>query len=277
MQQDKRFLGYYWQEVKKLIIPATPLAAAAIYSFVLIFMHYHRTIFNARYYQNLIASNAKGMMRWLANLLQSTGLLEIKEWFIVSMGLKGIWYMLIPVIFILLTLIVVKIFPRTKTVFPQYRFRDYGFRLGTWPGWRDTLIFFAIMMPFVAFAVFQKDFSRMYPMSRMARETLTWFVVWEAAHLLHMFGWEFVNRGLLLFGLEEKMGNWAILATAIPFAVLHIGKPELEAYGSFFAAIALGWIALRSRSFLPGVFLHWGVAFVMDLVAIFRAGGFSGG
>jgi hypothetical protein len=246
----KRFLPYYWEELKKLLRPAGPLVICAVYSFVLIFPRYHRRLFRL----DLFGHQAR---------------------FAEKMAVDGLWFMLLPVLTILIFLVLSLAFPKAKEVFPRHRFRDFGFRLGKIIGWRDALIFYAIMLPFVIFAIFQKDFSRTYPMFSLARSSIVVFIIWEAVHLLHMFGWEFLNRGFLLFGLEERIGRWAILATAIPFALLHIGKPELEAYGSFIAAIALGWLALRARSFIPGAFLHWGVALTLDILAVVRAGGFG--
>ncbi|MBD3286216.1 CPBP family intramembrane metalloprotease [candidate division WOR-3 bacterium] len=302
--KDTRFLGYYWDELKRLLQPATPILVTAIYSFVLIFERKHYKMFRISTYEGLIASLN----------LDFGSIAERDWWFPVMMGLRGIWYMLIPLVVIGILFVFTSL-PReksnplpgfqskgllnwfdnlwlwtplsvsrsvlglskgTRRVFPQHRFSDYGFRLGRWVGWRDSLIFFAIMIPFVAFAVLQGDFSRTYPLANIAERTLGWFIIWETFHLLHMFGWEFLNRGFLLFGLEKIMGRWAILATAIPFALLHMGKPELETYGSFIAAIALGWVALRTRSFLPGVFLHWSVALIMDILAVLMSGGFTG-
>jgi membrane protease YdiL (CAAX protease family) len=247
---SKRFLPYYWEELKKLLSPAGPLVVCAVYSFVLIFPRYHRRLFKL----DLFGGQAR---------------------FAEKMALDGLWFVLLPVIVILILSILSWLFPPTKKFFPQHRLRHFGFRLGRGVGWRDAAIFLAIMFPFVCFAVFQPSFAKTYPLFRLARTSLRIFIIWEGVHLLHMFGWEFLNRGFLLFGLEEKMGNWAILATALPFALLHIGKPELEAYGSFIAAIALGWLALRARSFIPGAFLHWGVALTLDILAVVRAGGFG--
>jgi len=247
---SKRFLSYYWEELKKLLRPAGPLVVCVVYSFVLIFPRYHRKLFRLNLFERQFRLPEK-------------------------MAVDGLWFLLLPVVIILILRLISIAWPKIKETFPQHRFRDFGFRLGRGVGWRDAAIFFAIMLGFVLFAVFQKDFARTYPLFGLARESLKVFLIWEAVHLLHMFGWEFLNRGFLLFGLEPKLGRWAILASAIPFALLHIGKPELEAYGSFIAAIALGWLALRSRSFLPCVFLHWAVAFTMDLLAIIRSGGFA--
>jgi len=53
----------------------------------------------------------------------------------------------------------------------------------------------------------------------------------------------------------------------LPFALLHTGKPEAEALSSVFAGVALGWLALRTRSFWWGALLHAAIAFAMDLCA----------
>ena len=68
--------------------------------------------------------------------------------------------------------------------------------------------------------------------------------------------------------VDEKI---AVIIQTIPFVLLHMGKPELEAIGSFFAGIALGVITLRSKSIFPAVLLHFFVALTMDIVAIFHA------
>jgi membrane protease YdiL (CAAX protease family) len=257
-KESKKFLGYYWAELKKLLNPAGPLVISAIYSFVMIFPRYHRDLFRL-------------------NLFPQARIPEI-------LAVDGLWYMLLPLLAVLVIFLLSLFIPGVKKVFPKHTFADYGFRLGRWVGWRDTLIFYSIMLvvviilvvPIPFLADIQKPFLNMYPMFKMAAKSLVIFLIWESIHLLHMFGWEFLNRGFLLFGLEDMTGRWAIVASAIPFAILHIGKPELEAYGSFIAAIALGWVAYRSRSFLPSVFLHWGVAFTGDLLVIIRNGGFTG-
>lgn len=92
--------------------------------------------------------------------------------------------------------------------------------------------------------------------------------MYQAVQLFHMFTWEFFFRGYMLFGLEKKLGRASILVQAIPFAIMHYRKPPLEAYGSIFAGIFLGIIALRARSFLPCALLHFGVALTADIIGI---------
>ena len=72
----------------------------------------------------------------------------------------------------------------------------------------------------------------------------------------------------MLFGLEKKLGRVSVLIQAIPFAIMHYRKPQLEAYGSIFAGIFLGIIGLRARSFLPCAILHFLVALTADVIGI---------
>ncbi len=258
-KDSRKFLGYYWNELKSLLAPAGPLLIAALYSFVMIFPRYHRNLFRFNLFPDFATAE--------------------------KYAVDGLWYIVLPLFVILVLFILSLIFPGVKKVFPRHTFGDFGFRLGRWMGWRDTLVFYGFMLLVVLILVLpipipilqkiQEPFLRAYPLFKPASKSLLMFAIWEGVMLLHMFGWEFLNRGFLLFGLEDMTGRWAIVASAIPFALLHIGKPELEAYGSFIAAIALGWVAYRSRSFLPSVFLHWGVAFTSDLAVILRNGGFG--
>ncbi len=85
--------------------------------------------------------------------------------------------------------------------------------------------------------------------------------------LLDLFGWEFFFRGWLLFGLARKFGPEAIWLQAVPFALAHIGKPEVETLSTIFGGFAFGWVAWRTRSFLYPFLIHWFVGSFTILVA----------
>jgi membrane protease YdiL (CAAX protease family) len=85
-----------------------------------------------------------------------------------------------------------------------------------------------------------------------------------------MVAWEFIWRGFLLFGLEPKFGYYAVLFQMIPFVILHNGKPAIETFGAIIAGLALGILALRTRSILYCIITHAGVMFFIDLVSILR-------
>ena len=52
--------------------------------------------------------------------------------------------------------------------------------------------------------------------------------------------------------------------------MIHFGKPMPETFAAIVAGCLLGWMALRTRSFLWGVVLHWSVAITMDVTVLSR-------
>ena len=53
-----------------------------------------------------------------------------------------------------------------------------------------------------------------------------------------MFNTEFLFRGYLLFSLKEELGKApALVLHAIPYALVHLGKPTLEVPYSFFMGL----------------------------------------
>jgi uncharacterized protein len=87
--------------------------------------------------------------------------------------------------------------------------------------------------------------------------------------LLDLFGWEFLFRGWLLFGLARKFGPEAIWLQAVPFALAHLGKPEIETLSTIFGGFAFGWVAWRTKSFIYPLLIHW---FVSTFTIIIAAG-----
>jgi membrane protease YdiL (CAAX protease family) len=61
----------------------------------------------------------------------------------------------------------------------------------------------------------------------------------------------------------------------IPYVMVHFGKPAPETFSAIVAGFALGYLALKSKSFLWGWMLHWGVAITMDIMVIGREVGFG--
>ena len=85
--------------------------------------------------------------------------------------------------------------------------------------------------------------------------------------LLDLFGWEFIFRGWLLFGFARKFGPEAIWLQAVPFALAHIGKPEVETLSTIFGGFAFGWVAWRTKSFVYPLLIHWFVGSFTIIVA----------
>ena len=150
-------------------------------------------------------------------------------------------------------------------------FQNYGLSAGnSKAGLRFSLLFLIVMLPVTALISGFPDFANLYPHLESARSDWIIFIIFEAGLLIYMFAWEFIWRGYLLFGLEKKFGIYAVFIQMIPFVILHNGKPDIETFGAIFGGIALGLLALKTRSVLYGVAVHFGVIFSLDLFSVLR-------
>jgi membrane protease YdiL (CAAX protease family) len=84
---------------------------------------------------------------------------------------------------------------------------------------------------------------------------------------IDLFGWEFFFRGFILFTYMRKFGTEALWLQAVPFALAHIGKPEVEVLSTIFGGFVFGWVANRTRSFVYPFVIHWFVASFTIMVA----------
>lgn len=138
--------------------------------------------------------------------------------------------------------------------------RDYGFQIGDW---RAGLILTAgsilLIAPILYFLAKSNPSMRDYYYWQVE------FLPWQL--LAEMFAWEFLFRGWLLFGYARKFGPEAIWLQAVPFALAHLGKPEIETLSTIFGGFVFGWIAYRTRSFLYPFIIHFFVSSFTILVA----------
>jgi len=148
---------------------------------------------------------------------------------------------------------------------------DYGLRLGYFKvGLKISLVFLSVMIILIWFVSATPTFAEKYPHLSSAKSDWNTLFIYEAGMLIYMFAWEFIWRGFMLFGLEKKFGGYAVLMQMIPFVILHNGKPFLETFGAIFGGIALGILALRTRSIYYCVLTHIGVMFSIDLISSLR-------
>ncbi len=138
--------------------------------------------------------------------------------------------------------------------------REYGFSLGDWKaGIAITLTGILLMAPVIWYLGVSDpgmtDYYKPYV------EGLPWTT------LLDLIGWEFFFRGWILFGYARKFGPEALWLQAVPFALAHIGKPEVETLSTIFGGFAFGWVAWRTRSFLYPMLIHWFIATFIILIS----------
>ena len=158
---------------------------------------------------------------------------------------RTILYLIIPLLFIVL-------------VFHDDP-RQYGFTFGDWKtGILLTAIGIAIMAVVLWFVARSPAMQAYY---RPQVIGLPWNT------FLDLFGWEFFFRGFILFAFVRKFGAEALWLQAVPFALAHIGKPEVETLSTIFGGFAFGWLAYRTRSFVYPFLIHWFVASFTIVVA----------
>lgn len=155
------------------------------------------------------------------------------------------------------------------------RLSAYGTKLhGAFTAWPVYLVFAAVMAPLVWVCSAGPRFQATYPMMPFhstadVREKL-W--AWELGYAVQFVTLEFFFRGFLVHGTKHRFGVYAVFVSALPYAMIHFGKPYSEAVASIVAGIALGFMSLATRSVWLGAALHISVAWSMDLVCLYRRG-----
>lgn len=140
--------------------------------------------------------------------------------------------------------------------------RGYGFSFGDWKlGLTYTALGILFIAPVIYFlgsgnAVVKSYYEHFMP-------GLPWTT------FLDLIGWEFFFRGWILFAYARKFGVEAIWLQAVPFALAHIAKPEIETLSTIFGGFAFGWVAYRTRSFVWPFLIHW---FIATFIIIAAAG-----
>jgi len=114
------------------------------------------------------------------------------------------------------------------------------------------------------------DFATYYPFYKNATRSWFDFLVWEAMYFVQFFALEMFFRGFWVGSLRKSFGSGAIFAMAVPYCMIHFGKPYLEAVGAIVAGIALGSLSMKTKSIYQGFLLHITVAAMMDWLSLRR-------
>jgi membrane protease YdiL (CAAX protease family) len=138
--------------------------------------------------------------------------------------------------------------------------KEYGFTLGDWKlGLTYTALGILLMAPILYFLGHDNEFMRTY------YQRLLPGLPWST--FLDLIGWEFFFRGWILFAYLRRFGHDALWLQAVPFALAHIGKPDIETLSTIFGGFAFGWVAYRTKSFVWPFFIHWFISTFVILVA----------
>ena len=141
--------------------------------------------------------------------------------------------------------------------------KEYGFSLGDWKlGLIYTALGILIMAPIIYFIGSGNTAMKSYYEYLMPGLPWTTFI--------DLIGWEFFFRGWILFAYVRRYGTDALWLHAVPFALAHIGKPDVETLSTIFGGFAFGWVAYRTKSFVWPFLIHWFISTFVILVAAGR-------
>jgi hypothetical protein len=134
------------------------------------------------------------------------------------------------------------------------------------------LIYFA---PVILIIGSQPDFLNTYPRLKVIDKVLpfnyqSWItdLIFELSYAFDFLTAEVFFRGLLVLAFVKYAGSAAILPMASFYCAIHFGKPPLECISSYAGAMILGVIAYRTGSIIGGLFLHLGIGWLMELIAL---------
>ena len=131
-----------------------------------------------------------------------------------------------------------------------------------------------LMLPVIMLAAQSPSFLITYPLFNTYGAETYWSVsvLWLVAAYEFLYATAFLSielffRGFLVIGLARIMGRDVIIPMVCLYAFLHFEKPIGEAISSVFGGYLLGIFAFYSKNIWGGVFVHVGVALLMEAVA----------
>jgi len=138
---------------------------------------------------------------------------------------------------------------------------DYGIRIGRW---RLAIVLTAITLAVFSLIVYgASKIPEVY--AYYHKYSINW-PPYILGRVLYMFAWEFLFRGYMFFGLEKSIGKSAIFVQTIPFVLLHFGATSLETLVTIPEGFILGYLAYKTRSFLPCFIVHSEIDILMDVL-----------
>lgn len=163
--------------------------------------------------------------------------------------------------------------PVWKLLFPKDSLLDMGFRIsGFIRHWWIYFVSLCVVIPAMFAVASQPDFGNYYPFYKLASRSWFDLIAWEVMYFAQFLALEIFFRGWMLGALRKTVGSAAIFAMAMPYCMIHYGKPYLEAHGAIVAGIFLGSLSMKTRSIYAGFLVHITVALLMDLLSLYNRG-----
>lgn len=162
-------------------------------------------------------------------------------------------------------------------VFLKGRLRDHGAGVrGSFTSVGVYLAMLGVALLGVLAAATSPSFQAKYPFYHLAPGEPLWpgFLVWQGMYAVQFLALEFFFRGFLVHGTKHRFGVYSVFVAAVPYCMIHFGKPLPETLAALVAGVALGLMSLKTGAIWMGVLLHIAVAWSMDWVALWQRGAF---
>jgi membrane protease YdiL (CAAX protease family) len=162
-------------------------------------------------------------------------------------------------------------FPIWKILYPRDSLLDLGLRIRGFS--RHIWIYvmcLAVVVPAMLVVANQPDFGTYYPFYKLSSRSWYDLILWESIYFVQFFALELFFRGFVVGTLRRSLGATAIFAMAVPYCMIHYGKPYLEAHGAIVAGVVLGSLSAKTRSIYAGFLVHITVALSMDFLALWH-------
>ncbi|HNS96516.1 MAG TPA: type II CAAX endopeptidase family protein [Polyangiaceae bacterium] len=234
---------------------ARPAVACVIMAVVLTLQEYYG---GGRTYQSVIRPFLMDQQdKWLSGVIDMAKYDNLYSYAWWSFA-RVLGYVLIPL-------------PLWKILFPRDSLLDMGFRVSGF--FRHVWIYgvsLAVVIPAMFLVARQPDFGTYYPFYKLASRSWFDLMAWEVMYFAQFLALEIFFRGWFLGALRRTVGAAAIFVMAMPYCMIHYGKPYLEAHGAIIAGIFLGSLSMKTRSIYAGFLVHITVALSMDLLSLFN-------
>lgn len=148
----------------------------------------------------------------------------------------------------------------------ELRLPELGLGLGRW---RLGLLLLAVGIPLAVIGgkigSATPEMRFVYPLDPTMGPEPGRFIPYAFLQFLYFGGWEVLFRGVLLFGLKDRLGAGPAnaLQTAISVTA-HFGRPLTETLSAIPAGLVFGAVCLRCRSMWYIAIIHWVVGVSLD-------------
>ena len=151
--------------------------------------------------------------------------------------------------------------------------KDFGLKCGNWKFGLTVMGLATLIVPLLALStVLDKDMSITYPLIDFKTYSAWWQIsLYFLSYIMYYIGWEYLFRGIALFGTKDKLGPLgAILLTTLISSLIHtsiasFGKPMIESLSAIPAGLIFGYITNKSESQFYSLYTHALVGILTDI------------